>query len=153
MLKVFVGRPDDELYDVGGYFDYMLDDSIVQDEFSKRVIKKIDNSEVLGNDAIKSPVLGIISKRRISGGSKAVIVVKNTDEHISLTAMGDNCFGMLQEAADLRDKENSGDILVYTDILRPLFKYGVREFMLVNNNTLITNNRQWINEYINVGGK
>lgn len=152
MLKIYVGRPEDELYDVGGYFDHILDDSIVQDEFSKRVIAEIDKSEVLGNDAIKSPVLGIISRKRISGGSKAVIVVRNTDEHISLTAMGDNCFGMLQEAADLREKEGSGDILVYTDILRPLFKYGIRKFLLVNTNKIITNMQQWVYEYIRAGG-
>lgn len=152
MLKIYVGRPEDELYDVGGYFDYMLDDSIVQEEFSKKVIKEIDNSEVLDNGAIASPVLGIISRKRISGGSKAVIVVKNTNEHISLTAMGDNCFKMLQEAADLKERENRQDILVYTDILRPLFHNGIREFYLVNTDTVITDYKQWIEEYVKAGG-
>lgn len=46
----------------------------MSDPVVKQMVLDIDNSEVISNGAIKSPVLGIISPTALSGGVKALIL-------------------------------------------------------------------------------
>ena len=45
--------------------------------FAREVIRKVDKSEVLDKQAIQSPVFGIISPERLSGGTKTLLLMKN----------------------------------------------------------------------------
>ena len=64
----------------------------LKDSFIQKMIKDIDNSEVLGNGAIKSPVLGVIVPYTLSGGVKTLILIyKESDKIFNASNCGDNC--------------------------------------------------------------
>lgn len=149
MIKIFVERPEDELYFVDSFFDNKFDKNLIKTDFSKKVILGIDDSEVLGNNIIHSNFLDEDSPRSmLSTGCKSILVTRYTNEHIAMERLRDNCFEYLQLAADVRDKNNEGDILIYTSTLRDLFNIGVREAVVVNaNNYYINNFRSWLDPY------
>ena len=57
MLKIFFGDMPEAIYNTEVYFKNVYDDSWITDDFAREVIKKVDKSEVLDSQAIKSPVL------------------------------------------------------------------------------------------------
>jgi len=153
MIKIRIGEPcENDLYFVDSYFEYFLRDNVIESEFAKKAIKEIDKSEVLGNNAIKSPYLGIISKDELSTGTKSMIVLYETNQIISMDHFGDNCFNILQLAADMKEQENRGDVLITCNQLRNLFcggnNYnGIREAYVINTNTIIRCFEEWFREY------
>ena len=80
MLNIFFGDMPEAIYNTEVYFINVYDDDWITDDFAREVIKKVDKSEVLDNQAIKSPVLGIISPERLSGGTKTLLLMKNIPE-------------------------------------------------------------------------
>ena len=81
MLKIFFGDMPEAIYNTEVYFKNVYDDSWITDDFAREVIKKVDKSEVLDSQAIKSPVLGIISPERLSGGTKTLLLIKSDMEN------------------------------------------------------------------------
>ena len=56
------------------------------------MIKDVDSSTVLGSGAIDSPIMGIISPERLSGGVKTLILIDNVpDKVFNASNCGDNC--------------------------------------------------------------
>ncbi len=120
------------IYNTEVYFMNVYDDEWIVDDFAKEVIKKVDKSEVLDSQAIKSPVLGIISPERLSGGTKTLLLMKNMpDKVFNASTCGDNCAKYILKLAKERD---------LTINLRHLMDFGKARFKahILNDNSDVT---------------
>ncbi len=132
MLQIYFGNMPEAIYNTEVYFQNVYEDEWIVDDFAKEVIKKIDRSEVMDVQAIKSPVLGIISPERLSGGTKTLLLIKNMpDKVFNASTCGDNCAGFILKLA----KEN--DITIN---LRHLMDFGNRHFKarVLNDDTIVS---------------
>ena len=92
MLRVWFGDRDNVIYNTSVYFRNRYKDSWITDEFARAAIKDIDRSEVLDANTIQSPVLGQILPDKLSGGVKALILMKNEPgKTFNASKCGDNC--------------------------------------------------------------
>ena len=67
-------------------------DEWITDDFARIVISDVDKSEVISPNLIRSPVLGDISPLQLSGGVKALILMKHYPRKIfNASNCGDNC--------------------------------------------------------------
>ncbi len=106
MLNLIYGEveSDDYIFDPDTFFNNTYEDEWITDELSKRMIRDVDKSEVIGPHLIESPVLGPISQRELSGGVKTLILINNDTEHIfNGSACGDNCAKWLIEIGKQKD--------------------------------------------------
>ncbi|MBR5179590.1 MAG: DUF4869 domain-containing protein [Lachnospiraceae bacterium] len=132
MLNIYFGDMPEAIYNTEVYFVNVYDDKWIVDDFAKEVIKKVDKSEVLDSQAIKSPVLGIISPERLSGGTKTLLLMKNMPDKIfNASTCGDNCAKYILKIARERD---------LTINLRHLMDFGKARFKahILNDNSDVT---------------
>lgn len=128
MLNIFYGDMQGMIYNTSVYFKNMYDRQWLEDEQVKAMIADVDNSLVLSNGAIDSPVLGIIPPTSLSGGVKTLILIDKIPEKIfNASNCGDNCAKWLLKIAEEKD---------ITVNLRHLMNFGEGEF---NINILNTN--------------
>ena len=73
MLNIYFGDIPEAVYNTSVYFNYTYEDEWLTSDFAKEVIKKIDKSDVKGPHAVESPVLGVISPEKLSGGTKTLM--------------------------------------------------------------------------------
>ena len=143
MLNLYIGDLPDTMSST--YFDMNYKKSWILSDFSRRVIKGIDKSEVLGNKVISSPVLGLIPPMMLSGGTKTLIMLKFTNFKMKLSGMGDNCFKFLKEVADEKD------IIMCTRTYRSLFLDGdFEQIRIINSGQIVTNPLEMLHEYVEV---
>ena len=57
MLKIFYGDMKEAIYNTAAYFKYDYEDESITEPFVKEMIKDVDQSIVLENGVIDSPVL------------------------------------------------------------------------------------------------
>ena len=104
MLNIYFGDMPSAIYNTEIYFKNTYEDSWILDDFAKKVIKKVDGSDVIDAQAIKSPVLGIIPPTELSGGVKTLLLIKNCpDEVFNASTCGDNCARFILELAKAKD--------------------------------------------------
>ena len=106
MLSIIYGdfEADNYIFDPDTFFDNTYEDEWIVDELSRKMIKDVDNSEVVGPHLIESPVLGPISQKELSGGVKTLILVNNDTNHVfNASACGDNCAKWLIEIGKKKD--------------------------------------------------
>lgn len=104
MLSIYYGDMPGVIYNPVRYFKNIYTDEWITDELSRRMIKDVDKSEVLGSRIIDSPVLGGISPRELSGGVKTLIdIYKQPDKIFNASACGDNCAKWLLVIGDMMD--------------------------------------------------
>ncbi|MBQ9870788.1 MAG: DUF4869 domain-containing protein [Eubacterium sp.] len=133
MLNIFFGKMPEAIYNTEVYFQNVYEDAWITDDFAKEVIKKVDKSEVLDVQAIRSPVLGIISPERLSGGTKTLLLIKNMpDQVFNASTCGDNCAKFILKLAKDRD---------VTINLRHLMDFGKARFRahILNDDVTVTN--------------
>lgn len=65
MLRIYFGDMPEAIYNTEVYLKNTYEDQWLLDDFAKEIIKKVDHSEVLGPQTIKSPILGMIPPNRI----------------------------------------------------------------------------------------
>ena len=133
MLRIFFGDMPDAIYNTEIYFKNMYDEDWFADDFAKKVIKKVDKSEVIDVSAIKSPVLGIIPPTSLSGGVKTLLLIKNYPEKVfNASTCGDNCAKFILELAKKRD---------VTINLRHIMDFGKGKFTaeILNDGTVVSN--------------
>lgn len=120
MLNIFFGDMPTAIYNTEVFFKNTYDDGWLLDDFAKKVIKKIDNSDVIDAQAIKSPVLGMIPPTDLSGGAKTLLLIKNCpDKVFNASTCGDNCAKFILELAKNRD---------ITINLRHIMNFGKSKF-------------------------
>lgn len=104
MLKIFFGEMDNVLHNVETYFNNQYQYSWLDDEFVKNVIEDVDKSKVESPECILSPVLRQIPPTRLSGGTKAVILMKYVpDRVINASNCGNNCAKWILKLGQERD--------------------------------------------------
>ncbi len=124
MLHIFFGDMDNVLHNVDTFFDNQYQYSWLDDDFVRQVISDVDKSSVQSSDCILSPVLRQIPPTRLSGGTKAVIMMKYLPERvINASACGNNCAKWILKLGEERDltinlnhiMEFEGDFEIYID--------------------------------------
>lgn len=60
MLTIHYGDMDGVIYNTSTFFNNVYSPEWLEDELARRMIKSIDGGEVLGPNAIKSRILGLI---------------------------------------------------------------------------------------------
>lgn len=142
MLNIYFGSMEGELRTADGWFDNQLPDEYYTTEFSKKVIKDVDKSDVLSVNVVDSPILGIIPITGISSGSKGVIVLRYTDKVVNLVSLGDNCVRSLLSI--LEEKELTVSSLRFVDF----YKYGYQgDINILNDNSTVSNSLDLFNKY------
>ena len=132
MLNIYFGNMPDAIYNTEVYFQNVYDDEWITDDFAREVIKKVDKSEVLDSQAIKSPVLGIIAPERLSGGTKTLLLIKNKPQMVfNASTCGDNCAKFILQLA--KDKD-------ITINLRHIMNFGKAKFTakVLNDGTIVS---------------
>ncbi|MDE5582376.1 MAG: DUF4869 domain-containing protein [Ruminococcus sp.] len=133
MLSIFFGDMPEAIYNTSVYFKNQYKEKWITDELSVEMIKSVDRSEVLDANAIKSPVLGIISPVGLSGGVKTLILIANDKKHIfNASTCGDNCAKWILKIAEDRD---------VTINLRHIMDFGKKKFKIkvLNIDEIVTN--------------
>ena len=120
MLKIFFGEMENAVYNTSLYFKNRFNPQWMEDKRTVKMIKDVDKSEVLGNGAVSSPVMGIIAPVSLSGGVKTLILIDQiSDKVFNASNCGDNCARWLLEMG----KEK--DVVIN---LRHLMDFGDGEF-------------------------
>lgn len=91
-----IGFPDD-------YYDMMVNPEWLTDNFSARLLEKVDHVTPIEGSALKGLLALYRSPREICTGSKNVLLCKHTDYCHMLIYMGPNCYPFLLEAAESKD--------------------------------------------------
>ena len=92
MLNVYYGKMPDAIYNTSVYFSNVFQKTWLDDDYVRKMIKKVDNSEVIGDYLIKSKALGMISPSQLSGGVKTLILTYFMPEKVfNASTCGDNC--------------------------------------------------------------
>lgn len=104
MLSIYFGDNDNSVFNTDVYFKYAYEDEWLADPLVKDIVKDIDNSTIIDNNLIESPVLGKIAPSILSGGTKTLMLIKNEPENIfNASTCGDNCSKWLLKIGALQD--------------------------------------------------
>lgn len=144
MLRVHFGDRENVIENTSIYFKNTYRDAWILDDFAKKVIADVDKSKVIGANAIESPVLGMISPLQLSGGCKALLLMRNEpSKTFNASNCGDNCARWILELAKERD---------FTINLYHVMDFGNIDFeaRILNSRTLITHNME---EFLDAGAK
>ena len=136
MLNIYLGDMSSAIYNTAVYFKNVYEDSWFLDDFAKKVIKKVDSSDVIDVRAIKSPVLGVIPPTELSGGVKTLLLIKNCpDEVFNASTCGDNCARFILELAKEKD---------VTINLRHIMDFGKAKISakILNDDSIVQSNEQ-----------
>lgn len=143
-LYIYFGEMPNELAIADGWFDNQLPDEYYVTDFSKRVIKTIDKSDVINENMVDSPVLVCIPMTSISRGAKGLILYRYTDKIVNLVSMGDNCIPILLDILKER-----GTLTVSTERLIDFYEFGyVGEINILNDNSVVFNSKELFKKYL-----
>lgn len=107
MLNIYFGDMPEAVYNTSVYFNYTYEDEWLTSDFAKEVIKKIDKSDVKGPHAVESPVLGVISPEKLSGGTKTLLLMANDPEKVfNASTCGDNWRTFHSEAGEKEEPDH-----------------------------------------------
>ena len=142
MLRVWFGDRKNAIYNTSVFFKNRYENDWITDDFAKELIRDVDRSEVIDANTISSPVLGNISPLQLSGGVKAVILMKHYPGYtFNASNCGDNCAKWILQ---LGDEQN------FTINLFHVMDFGDGDFdiRILNDKKLITHNMQ---EFLSAG--
>ena len=146
MLRVWFGERDNTIYNTSVYFKNQYKDEWITDPFAKKVIEDVDKSIVVDANSIKSPVLGNISPLQLSGGVKALLLMKNFPGKIfNASNCGNNCAKWILALGEEQNYtinlyhvmdfgEGAFDIRVLND--KKLIAHDMQEFLEAGNRYL-----------------
>ena len=142
MLNVYFGDMPDAIYNTAVYFKNTYRDKWITDEYSRRMIKDVDRSEVMSESVIQSPVLGSITPLQLSGGVKTLMLIKFDRQHVfNASTCGDNCAKWILDMA--KDRK----IVIN---LHHVMDFGTGEFKIrvMNSGNIAHNMAELIHESI-----
>ena len=140
MLNVIFGDTPDAIYNTKLYFNNTYKDSWIVKPLSKEIIKAVDKSEVIDERTIISPVFGIMSPKKLSGGVKTLLLIAYDNSKIfNASTCGDNCAEWLLKIA--KDKK----VVIN---LRHLMDFGKGEFKIkiLNTGKIVNNMGDFVDE-------
>lgn len=104
MLRIYFGEKPNSIYNTSLFFKNRYEDKWITDSFAQEIIKDIDKSDVIDGKTIASPVLGSISPVQLSGGVKALLLMKNFPGKVfNASNCGDNCAKWILKLAENKD--------------------------------------------------
>ena len=104
MLNVIFGKIENVVYNTSLYFKNVYDRDWLLIPEIQEMIRDIDNSEVIGGNAVNSPVMGIIPPTSLSGGVKTLILINQMQDKIfNASNCGDNCASWLLKIGRSKD--------------------------------------------------
>lgn len=104
MLRIFFGIRKDEIYNTDVYYQNQYEKSWITEDFARKIIADIDDSEVVGEDTIKNNIFDTFSSTELSTGVKTLLLIHNQPKKIfNISNCGDNCAKYLLEMAEERD--------------------------------------------------
>ena len=124
------------IFNTAVFFKNSYDDAWIVDDFSRKMIKDVDKSEVMGTGVIDSPVLGKIAPERLSGGVKTLMLVKFMPDMVfNASTCGNNCAKWLLKIAENEDR---------TVNLRNIMNFGEESFDIhvLNTNQVVHSMRE-----------
>lgn len=134
MLRIYFGDKENAVYNTSVFFKNRYEDNWITDAFAKEIIKDIDQSEVIDGNSISSPVLGTIPPVQLSGGVKALLLMKNLPGKVfNASNCGDNCAKWILKLAEEKD---------FTINLFHVMDFGTGEFniRILNDRKLVVHN-------------
>ena len=140
MLNIIYGDVKNSIYNTNVYFKNSYEPEWLDTELAKKMIKDIDDSEVLSGECINSPVLGQIPPERLSGGVKTLLLILNEPDRIfNASTCGDNCAKWILRIA----KESKKDIVIN---LRHVMDFGDKPFeiKILNNGKTVHNIQEYV---------
>ncbi len=142
MLRVWFGDKENAIYNTSVFFKNRYKDEWITDDFAKKIISDVDHSEVIDANSIVSPVLGNISPLQLSGGVKAMIMMKHFPGKVfNASNCGDNCAKWILSMGKEQD---------FTINLFHVMDFGEGEFEIrvLNDRKLVAHNMQ---EFLTAG--
>jgi len=142
MLNIYFGDMEDAIYNTNMFFRNTYKPKWLNDELSKQMILDVDKSIVLSENAIQSPVLGVISPLDLSMGVKTLILINKDSKHIfNASKCGDNCAKWI-----LKISENKKIVIN----LRHIMKFGKEPFKakILNSGKIVHNYREYVDEAV-----
>lgn len=142
MLKIYFGDMDDVLHNVETYFKNQMEYAWFEEELAKSIVADVDKSIVESPQCIQSNVLGQIPPTRLSGGTKALLLIWNEEDRIvNASNCGDNCAKWLLEFGKQKD---------ITINLNHIMDFGTEEFEIeiLNNHKLVHNMKEYVIEAV-----
>ena len=129
------------VYNTSVYFNYTYEDEWLTSDFAKEVIRKIDKSDVKGPHAVESPVLGVISPEKLSGGTKTLLLMANDSEKaFNASTCGDNCAPFILIAGRKFGEDHCGDGVRQTEKSQiTYYRYSERPVILAPAQAAIKN--------------
>lgn len=104
MLTIIYGDVENSIYNTNVYFKNTYEPEWIESELAKKMIKDVDDSDVLSGECINSPVLGQIPPERLSGGVKTLLLMLNEPNKIfNASTCGDNCAKWILEIGKMKD--------------------------------------------------
>lgn len=147
MLNILFGSiPESEqsnyIYNTAVYFKNKYKDSWITNDLSVKMIKDIDDSDVISEKEIQSPIFGLMSPTQLSGGVKTLILIANDRNHIfNASTCGDNCAKWILEIANNSKRK----VLIN---LRHIMDFGEGDFSIrvVNTGKIVHNMQELVLE-------
>lgn len=140
MLNIYFGDMPEAIYNTSVYFDNTYKDNWITTDISSAIISDVDKSEVIDHQSIKSPVFGIISPKRLSGGAKTLILTAFDKKHIfNASTCGDNCAKWFLKIAEDRK------VVIN---LHHMMDFGDDDFKIriMNTGKIVTNMQEYVLE-------
>lgn len=138
MLKIYLGEMEDAIYHPPTYFDNQYKDEWITDPLSVKMIKDVDQSDVIGERLIDSPILGPISVKELSGGVKTLMLMAFDDSGkiFNASVCGNNCAKWIVQIGKMKD---------LTINLNHIMDFGTDEFEIeiLNTGEVIHNRKEF----------
>lgn len=104
MLTIIYGDAEKSIYNTNVYFKNTYEPEWFESELARKIVKDVDDSDVVSGECINSPVLGQIPPERLSGGVKTLLLILNEPERIfNASTCGDNCAKWILEIGKRQD--------------------------------------------------
>lgn len=137
MLNVYFGEMPEAIYNTNVYFNNTYRDRWITLPLTKQIISSVDKSEVVDERTILSPIFGNMSPKRLSGGTKTLMLIAYTDNIYNASTCGDNCAEWILEIARQRQQHHKKTVIN----LRHLMDFGKGDWKIkILNTGKIVNN-------------
>ena len=138
MLRIYLGEMQEAIYYPPTYFDNRYEEDWIVQPLAKQMILDVDQSVVISERLIDSPVLGPISVKELSGGVKTLLLMAydNSGKVFNASACGDNCAKWILKIAAQKD---------LTINLRHIMNFGTENFeaMIINSDAIVRNMKEF----------
>lgn len=144
MLRIYFGDKPNAIYNTSMFFANRYEGTWITDSMAKQMIKDIDKSDVVDAETIHSPVLGNIPPTKLSGGVKALLLMKHYPGKVfNASNCGDNCAKWILKLAEEKD---------FTINLFHIMDFGKVDFeiRILNDRSLVVHN---MSELLDAGVK